>query len=312
MNTKLSTIKQSPLLYLALIPVVTLLVTLSWRMATGSKHLYVQYDNPLQSQLALTLSGIICLLILVLSLKIKQCQTAIAMNNQPMLHPLLSIGAAGLMAVVMYICLFEIVALTGMLFASLCFFLVAMMMLSIRQNRWFYSSFSMSIIIIPIIKLLSSYYLVRRLSDVFFSGSSTDRFYYPVVENLHNSALFDSSTEAWRDVPAYYGQMTVLKLIHNVGYVPALLLVGLVLGAWIFAAIKIYQAQNANRFWQQLAYYLALFFIIEAVINVLGNLNILKTVFTTNIMPFSSNGGLWVLFIAFGFACWRMRIHEVR
>lgn len=71
MNTKLSTLKQSSLFYLALIPIVTLGALITWRLGSGKSYLYVYYDDPLQSQLALALGGIVWLLILGFSLQIK-------------------------------------------------------------------------------------------------------------------------------------------------------------------------------------------------------------------------------------------------
>lgn len=139
-----------------------------------------------------------------------------------------------------------------------------------------------------------------------FVGVETEIYYYPVTENLNSSVLFGSANIDWYDVPAYHGQMLVLRLIHSIGYVPALLLVAVVFAAWVFAAVKIYQTQSASPFWRSLAYYLALFFIVETTINIVGNLNMIKNVMATNIMPFSTNGALWVLFVAFLYACYKV------
>lgn len=312
MNTKFSTLKQSPLFYLALIPVVTLGVLAAWQLGSGKSYLYVYYDDPIQSQLALALGSMVWLLILGFSLQIKITTSKKTLENHSIIYRLLSLVGAGAMAVVMFLCLNGLSNFTGVVFAFLCLTFVAVIMLTIQYNRWFYTTFGILTLFFPIVYLFEEPYRFSRFKDIILGGLDIELYYYPVAENLNSSVLLGSANANWYDVPAYYGQMTVLKLIYNVGYVPALLLVMVVFSAWVFAASKIYHAQNVNRFWQQLAYYLALFFIVEAVINVFGNLNIIESVMTTNLMPFSSNGALWVLFIAFVFACWKMQKPQQR
>lgn len=332
MNTKFSTLKQSPLFYLALIPIVTLLVTLSWRVAIGQADLYFYYGQWLSNQLALLFSGVVCVSLLMLLLSIKQSQLTAESKVKPM-GKIQSFFLALLLAFLTWLALYDVSNFTGTLLPTLFLLFTAYIAITMPAQQSFYRSYGVMLLLmlsIPYIPLLKAVYylvsgikpvetamlhsseLVIRVKDIFFGGLETQLYYYPVAENLNSSVLLGSANANWYDVPAYYGQMTVLKLIHNVGYVPTLLLVMAVFSAWVFAASKIYQAQNVNRFWQQLAYYLALFFIVEAVINVFGNLNIIESVMTTNLMPFSSNAALWVLFIVFGFACWKMQNPQQR
>ncbi|MBS9783390.1 MAG: hypothetical protein KGV46_02430 [Pasteurella sp.] len=302
------TLYRQPIFLTIIIGLVTFLMAMSWRLTIGiSTHIYVDYENVLQSQAALVVAAIAWLLIFITVLKFKHTSVVGTGENTTFLQKLLLLIVSVLFSYVLWLSSYTLSRLSGYLFSFLCAYLIVLILLTAKHNRWFYYSAGVIGLILPIIQLLDSPYRMQRISDLLFGGSNTDIIYYPVKTNLDNSVLFGASPIDWIDMPAYHGQMLILKLIHIIGFVPALFLAFFALSIWVFMAVKIYCLKNMNKFWQSLAFYLSLFFIVEGIMNILGNVTVLKSVMSTNLMPFSSNAGLWVFFIAFGIAYWKIR-----
>ncbi len=299
-----------PIFYIVFILAVPTLAIIGWRLVTGQTHLYVNEDDILQSLAALLLGASLWLFIFTATLKIKYLSVPEQPNNMPLIQKVILTVLAALLSYVLWSCSYRLGDFSGHLFGFLCGYLLALMLITTNHNRWFFCSAGIFSLIVPIIQLLDSPYRLRRIIDLLFKDQ-THLIDSPFEENLHNSVLFGSAIKDWIDVYPYsyydYGQRLILKLIHTIGFIPALFVAVAVLSAWVFMAMRIYRLKNVNKFWQSLAFYLSLFFIIEGLINILGNVNVLKGVMRTNLMPFSSNAGLWMFFIAFCIACWKIR-----
>lgn len=300
MNTTVSNLKQSPLFYLVLIPLSMMLFIVSYYVSVG--HSYFSVSSLQNSVLILSIFAV-WVLTLMLALYVRFLQNSQRMKSVSSSQKMLYVGLAVLLAGMTFVG-YATLPSNWVLFSLFCLIAVACVMISISQNRWLYTTFGVSIVVLPILLLAYRPWRIQNIEYFFFGGG-----YYTqgVAKNLSNSVLLGAANADWYHIGSGLERLFFLKLIHSIGYIPAFLLIALLLSVWIIAVVKIYRFQAAHPFWQSLAFYLGLFFIIETVAHILSNLNIFQTPVPTSAMPFSNEITLWVLFIAFGFSSWKMR-----
>ncbi len=292
----------SPVFYLALIPIMTLTALYPWKFVVGLSP-YIDHST-MAGQLELITGGMVFMGLLAIAVQLK----VLAAKTEPVKKSawgyLAGICLGLVMAGITYACSSSLMVFTGWFFWVIVLLFMMGIFASIRPHSFFYLSYALGIFFLLFVEFGRHGYQRTRLIEELFCTPTSQMCFVQIQQNLDAGSLFGAANTPWIEIPMDHGQFFFLKLIHSLGYIPAGMFAAIVMGAWIFAWIKLYRSKPGQRTFQRLfAMTMAMLLLVFAIWDLFINLGICCDQIVTGIMPLSTNGALWVLFMGFCVAC---------